>query len=238
MHFNSFRHTLMILQHAVYGKIKWQFLCQQHFAISPLKSNILFLSCTFAAVVVGGESAYLFGWVLLQCTVMATAVRVNASGGNSYTSCWMQQNYLVPFELFQPLGKGKVTPLRLWSSFSLLNKQIHKQTWQSSRSNTKHFLMFGCRACCTVKLGPIPWVFCPVLLTHSKLSSSCGGRTLCPGLAVWAGIGQTVSLGSRRHCHVPSSHPGDDAASSCSTLHHCKHGETLPKSTDKAHRWH
>lgn len=112
---------------------------------------------------------------------MATALRGSASGGDSYTSCWMQQNCLVPFELSQPLGKGKGTPLRLWSSFSLLNKQIHKQTWQSTRSNTKHSLMFGCRACCTVKLCLIPWVFSPVLLMHSKLSVLfMWSRTSCP----------------------------------------------------------
>lgn len=77
---------------------------------------------------------------------MATAGRASASGGNSYSSCWMQQNCLVPFKLFQPLGKGRVIPLRLQSTFSLLNKQIHKRTWQSTRSNANHFLMFGCRA--------------------------------------------------------------------------------------------
>lgn len=105
----------------------------------------------------------------------------------------MQQNCLVPFKLFQPLGKGKVIPLRLQSTFSLLNKQIHKQTWQSSRSNAKHFLVFGCRACCTVKLGLTPWVFPPVLLMHSKVSVLfMWGQNIvpCPG-AVWAGIGQT-----------------------------------------------
>lgn len=180
---------------------------------------------------------------------MATALRVSASGGNSYTSCWMQQNCLVPFELFQPLGKGKVTPLRLWNSFSLLNKQIHKQTWQSTRSNTKRFLMFGCRTCCTVKLGLIPWVFSPVLLMHSKLSVLFMWRQnimLCP-LAVWAGIAQTsvpwlqealpcATLSGGKCQTSPRPHPGDGAASSCSTLHH-KHGETLPKSTDQAHKW-
>lgn len=41
MHFNSFRHTLMILQYAVYGKIKWHFFMSAALsAISPLKSNI------------------------------------------------------------------------------------------------------------------------------------------------------------------------------------------------------
>lgn len=149
----------------------------------------------------------------------------------------MQQNYLVPFKLFQPLGKSKVTPLRLRSSFSLLNKQIHKQTWQSTRSNTKYFLMFGCRACCTVKLGPIPWVFSPVLLMHSKLSllfmwrqniiytlaTCCLGRHW-PDSALWL----QEELPCAAQASARSSLPGNDAASSCSTLHHCKHGETLP----------
>lgn len=134
---------------------------------------------------------------------MATALRVSASGGNSYTSCWMQQNCIVPFQLFQPLGKGKVTPLRLWNSFSLLNKQIHKQTWQSTRSNDKQFLI-GCRACCTVNLGPIPWVFSPVLLMHSKLSILVTwSRTLCPAQVMFGqALARLVSLGSGRHCHV------------------------------------
>lgn len=172
---------------------------------------------------------------------MATALRGSASGGDSYTSCWMQQNCLVPFELSQPLGKGKGTPLRLWSSFSLLNKQIHKQTWQSTRSNTKHSLMFGCRACCTVKLCLIPWEFSPVLLMHSKLSvlfmwsrTSCPahlGRH-CPDWCPWApGAFAIFCPGKYQILSF-----GNDAASSCFTLHH-KHGQTLPKSTGQAHKW-
>lgn len=176
---------------------------------------------------------------------MATALRVSASGGNSYTSCWMQQNCIVPLKLFQPLGKGKVTPLRLRNSFSLLNKQIHKQTWQSTRSNDKHFLLLGCRACCTVHLGPIPWVFSPVLLMHSKPSMLFMWRQNimpCPG-DVWAGIGQTSlpwlqeALPHAAQASARSSHPGIEVASSCSILHHCKHGETLSKSTDQPHKW-
>lgn len=65
----------------------------------------------------------------------------------------------------------------------------------------------------------------------------------CPG-GVWAGIGQTSlpwlqeTLPRAAQASGTSSHPGDDAASSCSTLHHGKHGETLPKSTDQEQRRH